>query len=88
MTFVGTFHILSDTYITYLLIIIYDKDIEQYIIYNKKRVMYNDFLSGMNTHPHIEDQATCTYIFSQTPAGNLNGHSLQLITLNFDLYQR
>jgi hypothetical protein len=28
VTFVGTFHILSDTYITYLLIIIYDKDIE------------------------------------------------------------
>jgi hypothetical protein len=25
---------------------------------------------------------------SQTPAGNLKGHSLQLITLNFDLYQR
>jgi hypothetical protein len=28
VTCVGTFHILSDTYITYLLIIIYDKDIE------------------------------------------------------------
>ena len=48
VTFVGTFHILSDTYITYLL---------------KKRVMYKDFLSGMNTHPHTEDQTTCTYFF-------------------------
>jgi hypothetical protein len=28
VTFVGTFHILSDTYIKNLLIIIYDKDIE------------------------------------------------------------
>jgi hypothetical protein len=37
VTFVGTFHILSDTYITYLLIIIYDKDIESYIIYKKKK---------------------------------------------------
>ena len=32
-------------------------------IYIKKRVMYKDFLSGMNTHPHTEDQATCTYYF-------------------------
>jgi len=23
--------------------------------------MYKDFLAGMNTHPHTEDQATCTY---------------------------
>ena len=30
------FHILSDIYITYLLIIIYDKDIKSYIIYEKK----------------------------------------------------
>ena len=56
------FHILSDIYITYLLIIIYDKDIKSYIIYEKK-IMYKDFLSGMNTHPHTEDQATCTYFF-------------------------
>jgi hypothetical protein len=28
VTFVGTFHFLSDIYITYLLIIMYDKDIE------------------------------------------------------------
>ena len=64
VTFVGTFHILSDIYITYLSIIIYDKDIESYIIYIKKKgVMYKDFLSGMNTYPHTEDQATCTYYF-------------------------
>jgi hypothetical protein len=25
--------------------------------------MYKDFLSGMNTHPHTEDQATCTDYF-------------------------
>ena len=25
--------------------------------------MCKDFLSGMNTHPHTEDQATCTYCF-------------------------
>jgi hypothetical protein len=35
----------------------------------KKRVMYKDFLSGMNTYPHTEDQAT--YYFPKTPAGNL-----------------
>ena len=31
--------------------------------------MYKDFLSGMNTYPHTEDQAT--YYFPKTPAGNL-----------------
>jgi hypothetical protein len=30
---------------------------------DKKRVMYKDFLSGMNTHPHTEDQATFTDYF-------------------------
>ena len=29
----------------------------------KGRVMYKDYLSGMNTHPYTEDQATCTYYF-------------------------
>jgi hypothetical protein len=47
--------------------------ISSYKLFMKKRVMYKDFLSGMNTHPHTEDQATCTYyiVFSQTPASNL-----------------
>ena len=49
----------------------------------KKRVMYKDFLSDMNTHPHTEDQATCTDYFPKHLAGNLQGHSLQF-TLNFD----
>ena len=40
-------------------------------IYIKKRVMYKDFLSGMNTHPHTEDQATCTYFVPKHLAGNL-----------------
>ena len=72
VTFVGTFHILSDIYITYLLIIIYDKDIESYkYLYKKKRVTYKDFLSAMNTHPHTEDQATCTDYFPKNLAGNL-----------------
>ena len=60
MTFVGTFHILSDTYmyITYLLIIIYDKDSHKLFIKKKRMViMHKDFLAGMNTHPHTEDQA-------------------------------
>jgi hypothetical protein len=82
VTFVGTFHILSDIYITYLLIIIYDKDIESYIIYAKKRVMYKDFLSGMNTYPHTEDQAT--YYFPKHVLVTCKG--TQLITLNLDLY--
>jgi hypothetical protein len=43
--------------------------------------MYKDFLSGMNTHPHTEDQATCTYYLLVTCKG-----TLQLNTLNFDLY--
>ena len=34
-------------------------------------IMHKDFLAGMNTHPHTEDQATCTYFSPQTPAGNL-----------------
>ena len=33
--------------------------------------MYKDFLSGMNTHPYTEDQATCTYFFPKHLAGNL-----------------
>ena len=37
----------------------------------KKRVMYKDFLSGMNTHPHTKDQATCTDCFPKHLAGNL-----------------
>jgi hypothetical protein len=33
VTFVGTYHMLSNKYITYLLIIIYDKDIEPSIFF-------------------------------------------------------
>ena len=31
----------------------------------KTRVMYKDFLSGMNAHLHNEDQATCTDYFQK-----------------------
>ena len=55
--------------------------ISSYKLFMKKRVMYKDFLSGMNTHPHTEDQATCTYYLLVTCKG-----TLQLNTLNFDLY--
>ena len=33
--------------------------------------MYKDFLSGMNTHPHAEDQPTGTVYFPKHLAGNL-----------------
>jgi hypothetical protein len=76
---------LSDIYmyITYLLIIIiYDKDIESSIFL---RVMYKEFLSGMNTHPHTEDQATSTDYFPKHLAGNLALYSLHLILICNDI---
>ena len=44
--------------------------------------MYKDFLSGMNTYPHTEDQAT--YYFPKHVLVTCKG--TQLITLNLDLY--
>ena len=53
-------------------------------IYIKKKGNVQGLSIRYEYTPHIEDQATCTYFFSQTPVSNLKGHSLQLITLNFE----
>ena len=46
--------------------------------------MYKDFLSDMNTHPHTEDQATCTDIFPNTLLVSCKDtlYSLQLILIH------
>ena len=45
--------------------------ISSHKLFIKKKVVYKDILSGMNTHPHTEDQATCTDYFPKHLAGNL-----------------
>ena len=60
------FHILSDIYITYLLIIIYDKDIKSYIIYENKGNVQGLSIRYEYTSPILKIRPLAHIIFPNT----------------------